>query len=331
MSISAESGRLLAYHAFDSDVLERVANVAEQQRSSTWEALRGKIPETKIFTPRSGKPIEVLDIIPEDGYESVHVFHLPMGNGFDDNMLLATTTLAAVDPTKRLIAAGNPGAPGQVSGKLRIRDLSTVWSGDMRPTVDSLLQYLTSQRIEGAVHTGGSCGADRAAAAAGYSDKYDHYVSHAVLMEPASVARRSLFALGRSFYQSAAPLEGYVQAAQSKPYIEARRSADTANYGALGAIGLLRPTNVAIAHALAQDGFEARVNAALSTQESMRVDVVWGTDSELCTHKLMLDAVHRLSMAHEKRVRATALKGQRHAMNCDIFLQAALVLQSQKL
>jgi hypothetical protein len=125
-------------------------------------------------------------------------------------------------------------------------------------------------------------------------------------------------------------MEGYIQAAASEPYVEARRQADATNHGTIGAVGLLRPSNVAIAHALSQDGFEGRVAGALNAQAEMRTDIIWGTESELATHGAMLGVTRRLHDQYGDRVRATALEGQTHAMNCDIFLQAAIILQSQK-
>lgn len=329
MSIEAEISRLQSYYPFDMDVLENVATIAEQQRASTWQQIQAGLPDTQIFRPIGGKPIEVLDILPQD-YDSVHVYHLPMGNGLDENMKLGIATLAAAEPNKRLIAAGNPGAPGQSSGKLRVRDLPRVWSGDMRPTVDPLMQYLNRKRIRQVDHTGGSCGADRAATAVGYAEKYDHQVSHVVLMDPASVVRRSLLGLGRQFQKSAAPMEGYVQAAESQPYFDARKQADKTNHDPIGNIGLLRASNIAIAHALSLDGFETRVAKALDGQKNMRTDIIWGTESELAAHSAMLAVTRRLSDQYGNRVRATAVKGHKHAMYCDIFLQVALILQSRK-
>lgn len=327
---SSEVTRLSAYHNFDAAVLEQVAAVAEAQRATNWFDARDGLPDTKIFTPLGGKPIEVLDITPKDGYDGVHVFHLPMGNGLDANMQLGIATIAAAEPTKRVIAAGNPGAPGQKSGRLRLRDFATVWQGDMRPTVDPLMQYLDRAGIERAMHSGGSCGADRAATAAAVAVNYDHEVTRLVLIEPASVEQRSLPRLAQQFAGSAAPMEGYVDAAASQAYYEARQIANIRGHGRLGAVGLFRTTNIAIARALSQDGFEGRVRAALDAHPDAPAAIWWGTESELATDGLMRGVTQRLVDTYGERVQATPLPGQRHALSCDIFLQAAIMLQSQR-
>lgn len=323
---AAEVSRLRAYHDFDATVLERVAAVADAQRATNWPAIQDQLPDTHIFTPVGGKPIEVLDIIPDKGYDGVHVFHLPMGNGLDANMQLGIATLAAAEPTKRIIAAGNPGAPGQNSGRLRLEDLGVVWQGDMRPTVDPLMQYLAQAGIEQALHSGGSCGADRAATAAALAERYDHEVNGLVLMEPASVERRSLLQIARQFASCAPPMADYVDAAASQPYYEARQIAEVPTW----AVGLLRASNIAIAHALAQDGFEERVRAAMDARPNAPAAIWWGTESELATDGVMRGVTQRLADTYGERVLAVPLAGQKHAMNCDVFLQAAIVLESQR-
>src|ERR1035438_9736811 len=165
-----ESERLHAYHNFDNDVVERVSEVADKQRNETWDTLKGQLPDNQVFTPKGGKPVEVLDIVPKADYDGTHVYHLPMGNGLDENMTTRVATLSAAEPTKRIIAVGNPGAPGQASGKIKSRDLRSVWNGDLRAAIDPTLQYLNSQGIDTATHIGFSYGADRAATAAQYAD-----------------------------------------------------------------------------------------------------------------------------------------------------------------
>lgn len=337
MSIESERSRLYQYHpSFDTAVLDQVAAVADRQNSLSWERIQSSLPDTKLFTPGDGKPpIEVIDIKPKHGYESTHVFHLPMGGGLDASMRFVLAMLAAAEPTKRLIAAGNPGAPGQASGTLRTRDIPAVWNGDMRPTIDPLMRYLAQEHIAEALHTGGSCGADRAAAAAGHAEKYDHYVPHGIFIEPASVTPRSLLDLGLRFLSCAPPLAEYVHATSSQPYLEARRQGNRTELEALGAMALgivLRPSNEAIAHALAQGKFESRVKTALSSQkdrQAMFADIIWGTQSELAIHGLMLRITERLSAQYGSRVRATPLLGHKHALIWDPSFLTALVLQSQ--
>lgn len=327
-----EAERLRSYYTFDEDILERVGEVADNQRNTTWDALSARLPDNKIFIPANGKPIEILDIVPRADYDGTHVYHLPMGNALDENMTARVATLAAAEPARRIIAVGNPGSPGQGGGRIKARDFNSVWSGDLRAAVDPTLQYLHSQNIDVATHIGFSYGADRAATAAQYADKYDQQVQQGVLMDPASVSERSLLGLAREFGSTAQALDVYVQAAASPAYLEARKLAEERGHGLLGyTLGLVRMSNLAIAHALAQDGFEGRVDAALTAQPEMLADIIWGSESELALRGCMLATTARLT---EKfgidRVRATELVDQKHAMGDDIFLHTAMILQSTK-
>ena len=332
MSNTDEAERLRAYHNFDDDVLERVSEVAGNQRSESWDSLNAQLPANKVFTPTNGKPIEVLDIVPRADYDGTHVYHLPMGNALDENMTTRVAALAAAEPTKRVIAVGNPGSPGHGKGKIKARDFRSVWSGDLRAVVDPTLQYLNSQGIDTATHIGFSYGADRAAASAQYADRYDQQVPQGILMEPASIKERSLLGLAGDFGSTAKALDGYVQAAASPAYLEARKLAEKSGHGLFGyTLGLARMSNLAIAHALAKDGFEGRVDFALTAQPEMTVDIIWGSESELALHGLMLATTAKLIEKYGvDRVRATELEGQKHAMGDDIFLHTAMVLQSSK-
>ena len=331
MNIS-EQERLRQYGEFDSSVLDAVSEVADHQRSTTWNQLRSEIPETIIFNPDTNKPISVLDIVPRGDYESTQVYHLPMGNALDENMVTRVATLAAAQPTKRIIAVGNPGSPGQGGGKILVAKFGEVWRGDLREAVEPTLQYLKSQGIDTATHVGFSYGADKAAASARYAQNYDQQVPQGVLMEPASVKERSILGLAGDFGKTAKALDGYVQAANSPAYLEARKLAEKRGHGLFGyTLGLGRLSNLAIAHALAKDGFEGRVKDALVAQPEMTADIIWGSESELAIHGLMVGLTARLISEYGSgRVKATEIAGQKHAMGDDIFLHTALVLQSVK-
>lgn len=331
-----EVERLLGYYPFDRSVVETVADVANRQRSRIWPSITSSLPEIKRYVPRHGKPIDVLDIIPEAGYDDVLVYHPPMAMALNANMVMRVATLALAEPSKRIITAGNPGAPGQDGGKLRTIDLPQVWKGTMPPTVEPVLEYLVSQHIHHSKQAGYSYGADKAAALSAVADRYDHEVRHGIFMEPASVVIRGLGKLLPDFMRSNAALDAYVQATQCEPYYEARRVADRQGHRLPGYfLSLLRPSNVAIAHALSLDGFEARVDAALTKQSEgehpMVVSNVWGTDSEIAIHTPMFELTNRLiEKFGPERVERTSIDGGKHAMGDDIFLHTALIMQAEK-
>lgn len=338
MSIESESQRLLGYHHFDEDVLGTVSEVAEKQRSLNWHDFRGQFPTTKTFEPKEGMPIEVLDIEPDD-YLDILFYHLPMGNGLDENMTMRIGTLAAALPFSRIIAAGNPGAPGELSGRIRSGKFfsgkdkeDSVWAGNLRRAVSPSLEYLNHEGVNVPIHVGYSYGADKAAAAAQYSEHYDQETSAGIFMEPAAIADRGFLKLSSDFGRSSKPLKGYIDAANSPAYLEARKLASKDSHGVLGyLVGLTRLSNIAVAHALGiGNGFEDRVWDSLDSQPEMSADIIWGSASEIAINGSMLGVVKRLSDEFPNRLRPMVIEGQKHAMGDDIFLHTALVLQSLK-
>jgi pimeloyl-ACP methyl ester carboxylesterase len=327
----SEVERLREYYPFDTDVLERVSEVAEQQRSSTWTALQGRLPEIRTFTADGAKAIEVLDITPND-YDETQVYHLPMGNALDESMSTRVATLAAAQPNTRVIGVSNPGSPGQNKGKLKLHDLAEVWKGELRPAIEPTLQYLSKQGLEAVTHIGFSYGADRAAASAHYAEKYDQQVPQGVFMEPASIKNRSVIELAKEFNSTAAALDGYIKATDSEPYFEARKLAEKRGNGLIGyVLGLSRLSNLAIAHSLTTDDFWWNIDIALTDQTDMKADIIWGSDSELASNDVMTKMTGEFTQVYgSERVRATVIEGQKHAMGDDIFLHTAMVLQSLK-
>lgn len=325
----SEQLRLKEYcQGFDQKVLDTVADVAQLQRFSSWEQIKSELPDNTVFSTEDSS-IELLDIVPKD-YDETWVYHLPMGNPLADHMQLRVATLAAAKPDKRIIAIGNPSGPSQGVGKLPASSLRTVWSGNLRPTIDPVMKYLSSQQIEQATHIGFSYGAEKAAAASQYAEKYDQQVLSGLFMEPVAIKQRGLLELGRDFNSTAAALEGYVKASASKPVEEAGKRAAEKSHGLVGyGLGLLRMSNIAIAHALTKEGFENRVDNGLTSQAEMRAHLVWGTESELATHGLMIELASRLqSKFGVVRVSTMEMVGQKHAMGDDVFLHTAMVLQN---
>jgi hypothetical protein len=328
----SEQKRLQNYYpGFDQDVLDRVSAVAENQRATSWDKISANLPKTKIYSTDKSD-IELMDIIPREGYEYTWVYHLPMANPLSDNMQLRIATLASAHPDKRIIGIGNPSGPGQGVGKIPFSSIKTVWSGDLRAAVDPALRYLLDQGILDATHIGFSYGAEKALAATKYAENYDQRVSNGLFMEPVALKSRGLIELARDFNTSGGALSDYVEASASQPVIEANIAAGEKSRGLLGyALGLLRLSNIAIAHSLTKGSFESNLVESLKNQEQMKAHLVWGSESELSVGALMREISKRLEKDFgQNRTSSIELEGQKHAMGDDVFLHTALVSQALK-
>jgi hypothetical protein len=341
MIAQTESERLLKYHAFDEDVLASVEEVANVQRKMDFNALNSTLPDNKPFYPISeGKPIEVIDTGPSDDNERTLVYHSWMGAGLDANLRARMATLSAALPTTRIIIAGSPGAPGSRSGRLAMNQVPSVWGGDLRATVDPLLQYVQSQGLSVITHGGYSYGADKAPVAAALSSEYDQMANQVISVEPSSVKLRKflwleslgIVRLGLDFNSADAALEGYVLASNSQALIEARELAATASHGKVGLlVGLLKPSNIAASKALSKDGFAGRMTKALIKNPEMRADTIWGSLSELSISGLTTVIVeHLVDQFGPERVSGTIIDDQKHTMCDDIFLHTAIISQALK-
>jgi len=323
-----EQTRLRQYLRFRPEVLDTVASVAEHQRSQTWQDISSHLPEVSIFRSHNNKPVEVLDIEPYD-YDDVLVYHLPMGVTLDASMSMRLSALSLAEPYKRLISFSNPGSPGRGKGKIKTRDMLSVYNGDLRLTLDSPLRYLAKQGIEEVVHIGYSYGAEKAIAAAKYSDLYGQKVDQTICMEPVAIKDRHLISLGLDFLKTSTSLDEYVEAADCKAYDEARKIADKQGHGTLGYIfGLAKLSNLAIGNCLKRDIFEANVYEAIKKQQDMQLNIYWGSDSELSTDKDMMELFKRLNKFNHKRIHAEVMAKQKHAMGEDIYLHTAMILQA---
>lgn len=273
---------------------------------------------------------QIVDIHPITDWDErrARVIHQPMANPLDPNMLYQAATIYAVDPSVRTIVTGNPSGLGYGQNILSREDRRKVASGDLRPTIDSIAKYLTNTGVEYVEHIGYSYGADKAAVAAEHADKYDQEVTASIHIEPASVIKRSLVKLGAAFISTSKELARYVDASNVPAFKAARKeSVGMVTYS----MGLARLSNIAIAKALAQDGFEGRVDRALTNQSEMKSCIIWGTESELAIDGIVIAISDRLIAKYGgDRVGTIRLPGQKHLLANDIHLQAALVMQGLK-
>lgn len=340
--------RLSSYQIFDEDVVERVAQVAHDQNRSSFAELADQHglqdgPQ-RFRAPEQRSPLEYVHFQPAGDYDEtkVRLLMTPMNTPVDNNMAMRALRLFAADPSAPLVVAGAPAAIGNRSNLPNLRELPKIWQGDLRALVRPALRYLMDETDALWIDAiGYSYGADAAASAAAEALEYTLEVDRAVLMEPASTADRGLLKLGQAFQSSEAPLQGYVDATESQPLFEARRQSDVGMARYLG--GLMRLSNVAIAHALSSNSFPARVAQALDAQPALRTTIVWGQNSELADGQNLAAAVADLHKRYgrfrevygtaryhygQPRVNSLVVPNMHHAGADDIDLHAALVLQS---
>jgi hypothetical protein len=322
------------YYPFDDDVMARVEDVAQGQSSSSWPeyASRLKIPDLKTYHPKYGsrKAIEVLDIAPKH-YDGVEVYHMPMGCLLDANTMLHVATLAAAQPDKRVISVSNPGQLGSGTSKLSFKQRRQVAHGDLEPVVAPTLEYLYSANQEVVFHVGESYGADKAAASAEHSEHYDQTVPQVVMTEPPSVVNRGMAKTAIAFLGTAKRGDEYLQPVRaiSNTFESAEELKESGMIGYF--VGLARPSNIAIGRALGRVGFEARLDRAMESQPDMKASVIWGSESELALDGMVSALTDRLIEKHGgDRLKTMRLVGQGHAMNLDVFLNTAIILQSLK-
>jgi hypothetical protein len=317
--------RLESYYPFDQDIIDTVAEVAARQQSMTYQEYFDSLFIGKPEMIDGGA--QIVDIHPLSDWDGrrARVIHQPMANPLDPNMLYQAATIYASDPTVRTIVTGNPSGIGYGQNLLSRDDREKVMNGNLRPTIDAVSRYLTSTGVESVEHIGYSYGADKAAVAAEFANDYDQEVMTSVHIEPVSVVKRSLAKLGAAFMSTNKELSRYVDASDTPAFKAARKeSVGMVTYS----LGLARLSNLAIAQALGRDGFEGRMDRALTNQPEMKSSIIWGTDSELAIDGLVSAITGRLIAKYGgERVVPTRLPGQKHALPNDIHLQAALVLR----
>jgi pimeloyl-ACP methyl ester carboxylesterase len=214
-------------------------------------------------------------------------------------------------------------------GKAPLRSLRKVVAGDLTPFVDSSLRYLCDTGVTTTTQLGYSYGADRALAMAIAAADEGVAVRQLVAVEPASLQQRSMLGLGRAFQACTPRFRARLLAATSPLLRDSRRTAD--EQALMVWLALLRPTNLAIARALARGGFVERAALALQAQADLKMHLAWGSQSELSDDSIMTTSVGDLQQAYPLRVTQTRLVGGDHSMADDIALHAAIMLQGVRM
>lgn len=326
------SKRLYDAQVFDAEIIEAVTRVATDQDISYREFKeRYKVAPLERYKPTGLPAVQVLDLKPRIAYDvsTASVLHLPMANGLTRNKIFRAGILHLADPSQRLIVFANPGIPlRDSSGKPRLRHLPKVARGDLAPVVASSLAYLEAQHITSIVQYGYSFGADRALALAAEAAAHSIRVDKSVVADPASIKRRNLLRLVRDFNAGGKSLKKTLQAVDSRLLRDSRPRSSEHPLLVMGS--LLRPANLAVARALSKGGFEGRLRAALQAQPDMKVQLVWGGESELSDDSIMQALADEYARIYPKRVAHTRIANHNHSMADDVALHAAIMLQASR-
>lgn len=324
--------RLRSSYEFDDQVVASVLKIAQDQDLDYRTFVRKyNVSRPITFKTKRLLPIQVLDLRADTvtSDNEADILHLPMANGLTRNKIFRSVVLHRSLSNRRLIVFANPGIPiAHRYGKSERGSLKRVASGDLEPMVASSIGYLQNQKISVVNQYGYSYGADRALALAITAAKTGITVNKSVIAEPASVKSRTILGLMRDFNKSGKGLKATLKASDSKLLRSSRPR--RSEHPLLVAMALARPVNLAVARGLSRGGFEDRLRKAMESQPTMRVHLLWGSNSELADDVLLQKIADVFTKAHPDRVRAMRLPGHNHSMADDVSLHAAIMLQASK-
>lgn len=318
------ANRLKTYKLFSDATIKAVAAFARKQATyATYEDFFKAvgITEPTLYVTKSGEGVPLIDIAAQKEQKGVLVLHLPMSNSLDPNQLYQVGTVAAVNPSYRVVAFGNPNVKPFAYRQQNLsffNKVSIAFTHSLQPLVKAELDYLHSQNIEQPIHVGYSYGALKALIASYYTPKGK--VKGVILVDPVAHARYPQQLVG-NFISTIKPLGEYVNRTQVKTYLEARQEAARL---VKGNRALLKPINLAIASMLARIDFIKFFEQVLEKQPQLSAVIAWGSKSELGNDAHMtvnLDPEYRKN----PRIKGMRLENDTHAFANDIYLYAALV------
>jgi len=353
------------YYDFDPSVAAAVAEAHEQHANATFAELADRYDlsdgATVVPDGEYGKAFEILTLKPKGDYDetTARVLHLPMACVIDPAQAMQAMHTFAADPSEQMIVVGNAGVLGHGYGRLSLKDAVVVSENDLSPTVNPLLAYLRESGITDTRHIGSSYGAAKTMVASMKAHEFGINVSQAVAIDPPNVYPRTLAELAKAFKSTCTDYEleeheqlrlfghekvervNKLRNAIARPgipaVIEAHRLADKGLVRYV--LGLLRPTNIAIATALTEQryGFGAAAGTALRKQPNMRAATFWGTKSELADDESMAKLTEYLDEKYtvkndkgekiDSRFFGASVQNMYHADINDVDLQTGLILQ----
>ncbi len=322
--------RLKAYGLFSDKTIEIVAQVAQKQAAYTTYQdffVDMGVPEPEFFYYTKRHAVHLVEVPPRvttaRADERVLVLHLPMGNPLDPNQLYQVATIAAANPTYRIVAFGNPsGKPYSFANQRRSPEeyRAIAFGHNKRALVAGELAYVASKNYHTVHHAGYSFGAHKALIASQHSPQ--NSVQSITLIDPVAHSRYALQLLG-DFTRAFIPLGSYVNRTGIQSFFEAREDAKQLHFNR----GLARPINLATGIMLARLDFIPLLKKTIAAQPKAPFTVAWGSKSEMGNDAHLRANFHNLR-ARKTHLRELRLEGDQHAFANDIHLHAAIITEA---
>lgn len=319
--------RLASYDAFNSEVIEQVADVMDQVRSyDTYDKLfkAAGMPEVKRFEHDGYHPVDVVDRRPKHhDPAAVLLDHLGIVNPLDPNNLVHVAAIGLLLPDARIVAAANPSGPGYKSALLNHAQRKMIVNGNTLPYAVPTMSYLDEDpQIEYVEQVAFSFGNERLLAVAKHVNLL---VGNCVAVEPASDIERDVVALAKAAAATGDAMDGYVQD-NELPLLEAALKKSVGKTSVT--LGSLRLTNFAAGRQMARGEYQKNAEEALEVNPAMSLTSVWCSDSEYKHDDSMTATTKRLQAQFGgRRVYGIRIPSERHLMVNYLPIELASVLQ----
>jgi hypothetical protein len=317
---------LQEFQVFDRHTIDFVNSIYEIINHNNYRSNHSEI--INFPTEVNKKPIQIIDYKPRD-YSETTIFNLPMGNGFNSNMLFWIDVLKHTLTDQRIIVFSNPAEPKQSNGNYKVSALKKILNGDKTPLIKPQIEYLKQQKINEINQIGYSLGTEKSLVLSYFAQNYDLKINHSMIVEPVSVLKRNLVNLAQDFIRSGKELKKYIEQAESKKYLEKFNQASKEGFGNTGyVLGILRLSNLVMAKILAEGNFENLLISSLNTQSEMTANIIWGQKSLICQHNHISEITKRVATKFPTRIKTMILKDEGHALADNIFLFSAIIKQN---
>ena len=288
----------------------------------------------RVYDPRDAW---LYDSNPNDADAPVELHFSSLGNPLNLHNIMRYSLYRTFDPDTRIIVTGQPGVPFLFPQGSRIskEGRKNISNGELAPLNEKVLQVLEEKDIASVALAGYSLGANLAFSAAEVIGEQGGDVRYISAFEPPSTndSYSALASLSLRFIGAGSKIGAFAEQGGSELYKKLSKKDAIHEIGPIGyGIGLLRPTNIAAIRSFKKTDPLQMVSRTASEHPATSIAVFYGDRSEVVDS----EAMNRLkegsqSPSRAGRLAVRQLDGGMHAMNEDIFLALAMVVEARSL